>query len=437
MNKQSCSTIKIFKRLFYLISNILILLISFIVPKTDKIIIVGGWFGKRFADNSKHFFLYVNENKKQLAVHKIVWITRSDTIKVELRSRGYDAYKAWSVQSIWYHLRAKNHIIDQSIIDINPFFSVRSKRINLWHGFPLKRIGTFTKDTHRKRTLRSNQLTEWLSKISIRGFWGDHYVLATSEFSAKILGDAFNVTSNRIIISCYPRNYEPIVSKPIKYVPKNEKNYLNLIERAKEQGNAIIGYFPTFRDKKETLIFGTKDRNELGELLDYFKKSNIKVVCKFHFAGKDDKFGDIYNHVAGKDDKFGDIYNHEAFLNLPSDADVYTFLSKVDILITDYSSIYFDYLLWERPIIFFPYDLEYYRDEDRGLIFDYYEFTPGPKVFNAKELEEVLSKGINDFRRSYASNYSEVARNLKIKIFGNPEKMKIDHLLRQIRSLIE
>ena len=120
---------------------------------------------------------------------------------------------------------------------------------------------------------------------------------------------------------------------------------------------------------------------------------------------------------------------------MPSDADVYTFLSEVDILITDYSSIYFDYLLWERPIIFFPYDLEYYRDEDRGLIFEYDEYTPGPKIFNAKELENVLSKGIDDFRSSYERNYFEAARNLKIKIFGNPEEMKIEHLLAQIRLL--
>lgn len=413
--------LKIFKKIILFTVNVLVLIISLIIPKSDKIIVIGGWFGKRFADNSKHFFLYVNENRINLGIDKIVWITRKHSIKEELRNKGFDAYMAWSFYSIWYHLRAKIHLIDQSPLDINSFFSVRSVRINLWHGFPLKKIGVFVNSFNERKNLKNISFVKHLKMLFTRGYWGKMYILTTSKFSAEILGEAFDVSKEKIIISGYPRNYETIISNPIKYVCEKERQYLNIVEKAKEEGNTIIGYFPTFRDKKETLIFGTKDCNELGELLNYFKSSNIKVICKSHFAGKDDKFGDMHNH--------------EAFINLPSDSDVYTFLSKVDILITDYSSIYFDYLLWKRPIIFFPYDLDYYRDEDRGLIFDYDEYTPGPKVFNSQELRELLSKGIDDLRISYESSYFEAARDLRIKIFGNPEEMKIDHLLTQIRLL--
>lgn len=413
--------IKIFKRLFFFSTNILILIISLIIPKSDKVILVGGWFGKRFADNSKYFFLYVNENKKKLGVEKIVWITRSDSIKNELRNQGLKAYKVWSLLSIWYHFRAKIHLIDQSINDINPFFSVRSIRINLWHGFPLKKIGSYQEDFNNFKNITNNAFFKYLSDLSIRGFWGKKYLLTTSEFSAKILGKAFSIPKEKIIISCYPRNYEPIVSKPIKYVSENEKEYLNLVEKAKEQGNTIIGYFPTFRDKKETLIFGTQDHDELQGLLDYFQKSNIKVIGKFHFAGKNDKFRDIHNH--------------EAFINLPSDADVYTFLSEVDILITDYSSIYFDFLLWERPIVFFPYDLDYYRDEDRGLIFEYDEFTPGDKVFNISELKNLLECGVDLYKQRYYELYGKEAKVLARKIFDEYEKMQLDHLFNKINSL--
>jgi CDP-glycerol glycerophosphotransferase (TagB/SpsB family) len=418
-------SIKVTKRIFFLITNVIVslilLVISLMIPKTNRIIVVGGWFGKRFADNSKHLFMYVNENKERLGVDKIVWITRSESIKNQLTSHGFNAYYVWSLLSIWYHFRAKIHLIDQSILDINSFFSIRSKRINLWHGFPLKKIGTFEEKPNWKYKLENNKLISWLNKLSVRGFWGYQYVLATSEFSAHILGKAFKIPKERMIISGYPRNYECFVHKPIKYVPENEKTHLDLVEKAKEHGDIIIGYFPTFRDKKETLIFGTKDRNELQELLDYFKKSNIKVVGKFHFAGKDDEFGDIHKH--------------KVFINLTSDVDVYTFLSEVDILITDYSSIYYDFLLWERPIIFFPYDLDYYRNEDRGLIFEYDEFTPGPKVFDIKDLKALLANGIKSFSDSYKLNYGEAARTLKTKIFGNPEDMKIDHLIEQIRLI--
>lgn len=399
--------------------NTIILIISFFIPKTDKIFVVGSWFGKRFADNSKYFYLYANTNKDELKIKKVIWITRSDEVLKELKAQGYSVYKPWSLYSIWYHLRAKVHLIDQSIFDINPFLSVRSIRINLWHGFPLKKIGTY-KGNHRNIKQRVNsKLIKEIIDYSTPGFWRKHYLLATSEFSAEILGKAFDVPNDRVIISGYPRNYEPIIDKPIKYVSQNEREHFIKIKHAKEQGCTIIGYFPTFRDKKKTLIFGTQKCNELQGLFDYFKKMDIKIVGKFHFAGKDDNFTDIHNH--------------ESFINLPSDTDVYTFLSEIDILITDYSSIYFDYLLWKRPIIFFPYDLEYYRDEDRGLIFDYEEFTPGPKVYNIKELIELLSKGIDEFRSLYINTYSKKALALKEKIFGNPEDMKINHLIDQIR----
>lgn len=404
----------IVKRLICLIINFILLIISFFIPKTEKIMVVGGWYGRRFADNSKFFFLYANANKHQLNIDKIIWVTRQNSIIKELREQGYHVYHVWSIFSIWYHLRAKTHLIDQSITDINPFFSIRSRRINLWHGFPLKKIGTYT-------TRSSTHFLTWLNKATLRGFWGFHYVLATSSFSSDILGKAFNQPNKSMVISSYPRNYEPVVNKPIKYVSKNEQTYLNHILKAKENNNKIIGYFPTFRDKRETFIFGTSNLEELTRFLDDFKEKKIMLVGKFHYVGKEDKFGDITRH--------------EVFLNLPSDVDVYTFISELDILITDYSSIYFDFLMWKRPIIFFPYDLEYYRDEDRGFIFDYEEYTPGPKIFTIDELNELLEHGVENFQNTYNRQFQTKASELSTKIFAQPEKMLIDHLINQIRSL--
>lgn len=409
---------KIFKKIFFAVINIIILIISFFIPKTDKIFIVGGWFGKRFADNSKYFYLYADRNKDELKIKKVVWITRSNEVLKELKAQGYSVYKPWSLYSIWYHLRAKVHLIDQSVFDINPFLSVRSIRVNLWHGFPLKKIGTYSKNRGNVKLFTNSKLIKKIIHYSTPGLWGKHYLLATSKFSAEILGKAFGVPNDRVIISGYPRNYEPIVDKPIKYISQNERECFIKIKDAKKQGCYIIGYFPTFRDRNKTLVFGTQKYDELQELFECFSKMNIKIVGKFHFADKNNDFADIHNQ--------------ESFVSLPSDADVYTFLSEIDILITDYSSICFDYLLWGKPIIFFPYDLEYYRDDDRGLIFDYEEFTPGPKVYNVKELIELLSNGIDRFKSLYINTYSPKAFALKEKIFENPEDMKINHLIEQI-----
>jgi CDP-glycerol glycerophosphotransferase (TagB/SpsB family) len=69
--------------------------------------------------------------------------------------------------------------------------------------------------------------------------------------------------------------------------------------------------------------------------------------------------------------------------------DVNDLLPAVDILITDYSSIYFDFLLLDRPMIFSCHDLEEYI-RDRGLMMDYDLNTPGPKVRTAEQFLEQL-----------------------------------------------
>lgn len=409
---------KITKGFISFLINLTVLIISLLIPKSEKIAVVGGWFGERFADNSKYFYLYLYNNVNDLGYDKVVWVTRSKKIKEELSNKGFIAYSTWSLPSIWYHLRAKYHLIDQGPKDLNAFFSVRSKRMNLWHGFPLKKIGSYM---GLKQFNSKTKFKRLLNKLISRGFWADHFILATSKFSAEILGKAFGVDERKVIISGYPRNYEPICDKPIKYVPQYEKRSYEKIKEYIEDGYKIIGYFPTFRDKRETLIFGTESIEEINRFLDYCESVKIKFVGKFHFAGKNDKFGDIENH--------------KTFINLPSETDVYTFLDQIDILMTDYSSIYFDFLLWNRPILFFPYDLEYYRDEDRGLIFDYEEFTPGPKAHSIEELQIFFSENIDVINEKYEAEYRQKADLLKTKIFGDYNNMDIEHLINQIRNI--
>jgi CDP-glycerol glycerophosphotransferase len=259
----------------------------------------------------------------------------------------------------------------------------------------------------------------YLRKISVVGCWYDCYVLTTSEFSSKIIGRAFDVSEERTIISGYPRNYIALSDDPLNYIPHNEHYHYEMVRSFKESGYRIIGYFPTFRDKKETLIFGSDQFDEILYFLDFCENLKIKIIGKFHFAGKNDKC-------------LEEINAHQAFVNLSSDNDVYTFIRHIDLLITDYSSIYFDFLLSEKPIIFFPYDLKYYVEEDRGLIFKYDEYTPGPKVYNLKELEDLLKGGYNKFEKYYLDLYLENAAALKILIFDKPQKMMIKHLWDQI-----
>jgi CDP-glycerol glycerophosphotransferase len=411
----------VFKKIIILVINLIITGFSFFIPKSEKIIIVGGWFGQRFADNSKYLYLYADEYKEELSLEKVIFVTRDNKIKDELDHKGYEVYNIWSLPSIWYHLRAKYHFIDQSPNDINSFFSVRSIRINLWHGFPLKTIGKFQGGSYLVDKIDNNIFLETMYNLSTKGFWSDRYLLTTSEFAAEIMGEAFRIPNKKRIISGYPRNYETVFNESINFEASFESDDLEKIRSAKKNNKCLFAYLPTFRDYMDTKIFGTKDIDELLSFLDFLESQNIIIIGKFHFANKD------------KD--MMKISSHKAFINLSSDVDVYSFIKYSDVLITDYSSIYFDYLLSEKPIVFFPYDLNYYMYEDRGLIFDYNEYTPGPIVKNIEEFENLLVGGTNKLIYNYHNNYDDKAKCLKKKIFNNPKNMDIEHFFNELKSL--
>ena len=80
--------------------NFILYFFSLFIPKSKKFILIGGWFGNRFADNSKYLYLHVNNNLKNLGFKKAIWISRDFDIVKELNDKGYCAYQLWSIQSM-------------------------------------------------------------------------------------------------------------------------------------------------------------------------------------------------------------------------------------------------------------------------------------------------------------------------------------------------
>jgi CDP-glycerol glycerophosphotransferase (TagB/SpsB family) len=406
--------------------NLVLYFFSLFIPKSKKFILIGGWFGNRFADNSKYLYLHVNSNLKDLGFKKAIWISRDFDIVKELSDNGYCAYRFWSIQSIWYHFRSYFHVIDQSYKDINSLFSIRSKRIHLWHGFPLKRIGNIGKYINNevydeKISLQSeSRILTLLNKLKSHGFWSDYFLLGTSELSAQIMSKAFNVKKKKMLISGYPRNFFPIFKTSLNFLLPREKEIYQNLESLKHSGYKLFGYFPTFRDKAETLVLGTSNTNEILEFLDFCDINKIKIICKFHSAEKS-----TVNEL---------LDLHPGIINLPANHDIYSYIDLIDVVVTDYSSIGFDFLLWERPVIFYPYDLKYYSESDRKLIFDYDEFTPGPKVHNLNELKQIIIKPLDEITTEYKKKYGVHANKVKKILYGQFKKYDINHLIGEIKK---
>lgn len=385
MRKIIKDTIKI---IINLILKFIIGIINIFFPKKDKVVLIGGWFGERFADNSKYIYLYLNENKNKYQLERIIFVTRSKDIykyiKEELK---YEVYMMYSLQSFYYHIRAKYYIVDQAPRkDLIGWLGINSIKINLWHGLPLKRIG-YDKN---------------IKKVIQLGNWQDSYLLTCSEFGSLTLGEAFRCPNDRRLKGMYPRNYY-LINKN-KYLSKIEKELIEKIEYMKKRGKKIIIYLPTFRDKNKLKFLGEEDKNKLIEFFRFLEENNYFLVSKEHFAGTS-IFGENREII---------YFSDRNFLNLESNIDIYPFLKISDILITDYSSVYFDYLYLDRDIIFYPYDLEYYRDKDRGLFFDYYKITPGNKVYTIEQLKEILKK-----LRYSRDNFRDDRKKLLEKCFEN------------------
>lgn len=393
--------------------------ISYCIPKSNQIWIFGGWFGERFADNSRYFYLYCHYNKQKLGLNKVIWVTRNPRVYRELKARGCEVYKIWSIPSIWYHLRGRVHIIDQSFRDINDIFSVRSKIINLWHGFPLKKIGRYCTNTQEENILIREFFKNNFANLNIKINEKNYYLLTTSEFSAEILGQAFGLKRENMLLAGYPRNDIFQLDNPDGYVTESEQVLLTKIKKIKNRKKIVV-YLPTFRDNQGINPPGMIVSKERYALNDYLGEHNILLITKFHFAEK----GSSPSGAIDLDN----------MINLPPEFDVYPLLKFADLLITDYSSIYFDFLFAQKPIIFYPYDLEYYAHKDRGFIFDYQEYTPGPKVYTLTELQEAILQSLN----VYASNdkYIDHREFLRNKIFDSSRIPGSKYLADEIKKKV-
>jgi CDP-glycerol glycerophosphotransferase (TagB/SpsB family) len=177
----------------------------------------------------------------------------------------------------------------------------------------------------------------------------------------------------------------------------------------------IVLYTPTFRDSEIEFF----DHMKIKLFEQFLQKNNILFCIKLHPKSKFKK-----NFDALQSDN---IYVIE------TESDPYIFLKYTDALITDYSSIYFDYLLLNKPILFFCYDFDQYIQNSREMYFDYNEFTPGIKVQTMEELENALLD-----IDAFSENYDLKLKREKIRdiVFDNIHDKGSEILYEYIRNKI-
>lgn len=404
---------KVLKKIKVLLTNIIIFVISIFVPKSKGIIIIGSWFGKSFSDNSKYLYLYLSENMEKYDLKKVIWVTSNESVFEDLSKKGLTVVKKGTLKSYWYHLRAKYHFIDQNHLDIDSTFSIRAKRIQLWHGVGFKNISSIDIEPHKNLTYK---IKYYLRLITTPGCWYKYTFLSTSDFATKnIFNLSFRLWENKIVEANYPRNIFLLNKSKIKYSDYKEENLISYLKNIKKEKKIIL-YMPTYRSeakltdkKRDKSILNLQNNKELEGFIEYLKNNNYYFLNKEHFAGN-----------------ISDLDGNNNFLNLKNDIDVYPILEYTDLLITDYSSIYADYLFLKKPIVFYPYDLEKYKNFDKGFLFDYNSVTPGEKAYTIEELKKQITYSLTN------DSFFEERERVKKMYFGENEKNDFDDFIKCI-----
>ncbi len=386
------------------------------LPKDKKTWVFGAYKGNVFRDNSKYFYLHVHERHPEI---KAIWISRNKKLVKELKEKGFNAVYKWSFKGMFKALRAGVVVYDFSPMSVNQYLA-NAFDVQLWHGLPLKKIGLDNNSPSNvmKPILQSKGIKRFLYNLIMpHVFKKPNILVNTSEFFTSIFSSAFGCPESIIKITGYPRN--DIFFKEIKgNLIIVDQQSLETIKKARATGKKVIIYMPTFRDSGEPPINEILNFTELNNKLN---EMNAIFIIKHHELSS---IADLLREE--KVDNFSNI------IVIDPAMDVYPILPHVDLLVTDYSSVFFDFLLLDKPIIFHAHDLEKYLEKDREMYFDYEKFVPGPITRNFDELITCIEKILVHEEDGHV----DARRSLKEKVFAHHDGNSSARLFAEIKKQI-
>lgn len=223
--------------------------------------------------------------------------------------------------------------------------------VNLWHGMPLKRIGN---------------MEAGLEKVDYNYFTK---IISTAKLFTPILMNSFSCSEEQVMIAGQPRNDELFKENRIMDAS---------IRRGSDK---VFVWLPTYRNEYQEIPIPGFNEQQVEELNEFLKSKSSRMIVKIHPLQK----------ASSNLQKLSNIeFITQDMLNKNS-MTVYALLRSADALITDYSSVYFDYLLLDRPIAFTVEDIKKYNEE-RGFSFENpFEYMPGPHVEEMGDLQQFIS----------------------------------------------
>ncbi|WP_081289173.1 bifunctional glycosyltransferase/CDP-glycerol:glycerophosphate glycerophosphotransferase [Mammaliicoccus sciuri] len=326
--------------------------------------------GKNYSDSPKYIYEYMQKNYPKL---NYIWVFNNpdknviigNAEKVKKGSKEY--YDAYSKAKFW---------VSNARLPLYLNKKENQIYIQTWHGTPLKRLANDMKVVRMPGTTTAKYKKNFYAETSR---WD--YLVSPNRYSTNIFKTAFWMDEERTWEIGYPRN-DILVNR------SNDQEYINQIKKDLNlpEDKKVIMYAPTWRDdefvKKGQYLFDLKInlenlQKELGE--------NYVILLRMHYL--------IANAL--------DLNGYEDFaIDVSNYSDISELYLISDALITDYSSVMFDFGILKRPQYFFAYDIEKYDKGLRGFYMDYMNDLPGEIITDEFKLAEEL-KNIDEHKEKY------------------------------------
>lgn len=330
------------------------------LPIKKDTVIFESFAGKSYSDSPRYIYEELQKNHPN---YKCIWIFNDKNKEIfgngKIIKRNSLAYYYYlAISKYWVvNARMPNFIIKRP----------ETVYLQTWHGTPLKRLASDMKEVHMPGTTTEKYKRNFYNESQK---WD--YLVSPNEYSTKIFSRAFKFNREFLEFG-YPRNDVLYLDKKDKKIKKIEiKEKLGIPDKK------VVLYAPTWRDDE----FHEKGKYKFNLKLDLKKMQeslgeDYVVVLRMHYLIAENMDISEFNTFAYDLSSYEDI------------AELYLIS---DILITDYSSVFFDYANLRKPILFFTYDIDKYRDTLRGFYMDFENEAPGPLLRTSDEVIEAIKR---------------------------------------------
>ncbi|MFC0559243.1 bifunctional glycosyltransferase/CDP-glycerol:glycerophosphate glycerophosphotransferase [Halalkalibacter alkalisediminis] len=340
-------------------------------PLKEERIIFESFAGKSYSDNPRAIYEEMLQDDNS---YEYIWIMNDPSKRIPGNAK---KVKRLSLRYFYFLATSKYWVINARMPG---YMTKRPETVYLqtWHGTPLKKLAHDMKEVRMPGTT-----TEKYKKNFYLEAQKWDYLVSPNDYSTEIFKRAFKFHKTMLDVG-YPRN-------DVLYKKNNEENIAQIKKKiGLPNDKKVILYAPTWRDD------------------EFYKKGQYKFDLKLDLEDMKNRLGEEYVLVLRMHYLIADSINTEGaegfVYNLSSYDDIAELYLASDLLITDYSSVFFDYANLRRPILFFTYDIDKYRDTLRGFYFNFEEVAPGPILMESSEVIDTI-ENINQVEGEYEEKF--------------------------------